>query len=331
MTGHSIPYSRILTVGTGAIGAYYTWRMQQAGNCTVTTVCRSNYEAVKAKGIEIQTTAWGEGPHVFQPDRVVKTVPSETFDYILVCMKALPDVYSIADIIAPAVEASPDAAIVLIQNGIGVEDPVKKRFPRNPILSSIAYIGVTQNTAGVVFHSGPVQRLVVGLFEPIEGIDTAKCLKEFGERCKLGGLETVVSDDIQNYRWQKLVWNGSMNPVCILSDLWTVSNVLADEKYKAMARQTMTEIAALAEALGHPMPPTLVEVSMTTSARLADGYKASMVVDLEEGRPLETEVILHNPIRIAEERNLTHVIPTWYKLYYDLVKYLDERKASGKL
>jgi len=122
-----------------------------------------------------------------------------------------------------------------------------------------------------------------------------------------------------------------MNPVCILSDLWTVSNVLADEKYRAMARQTMTEIAALAEALGHPMPPTLVEVSMTTSARLADGYKASMVVDLEEGRPLETEVILHNPINIAEEHKLTHIIPTWHKLYYDLVKYLDERKTSGKL
>jgi hypothetical protein len=42
--------------------------MQQAGNCTITAVCRSNYEAVKANGIEIQTVAWGEGPHVFRPD-----------------------------------------------------------------------------------------------------------------------------------------------------------------------------------------------------------------------------------------------------------------------
>lgn len=121
-------------------------------------------------------------------------------------MKALPSVYSIADIIAPAVEASPHAGIVLIQNGIGVEDPIKKRFPRNPILSSIAYIGVTQNTAGVVYHSGVVQRIVVGLFESIEGVDAEAVLQTFGERCKLGGLETIVTDDIQNFRWQKLVW-----------------------------------------------------------------------------------------------------------------------------
>ncbi|KAG0306598.1 hypothetical protein BGZ98_002069 [Dissophora globulifera] len=322
-------HSRFLTVGTGAIGAYYTWRMQQSGRCSVTAVCRSNYEAVLAKGVEIQTVAWGEGPHVFKPDHVVKTVPNETYDYIIVCMKALPDVYSIADIIAPAVEASPNASIVLIQNGIGVEDPIKARFPRNPILSSIAYIGVTQNEAGVVYHSGAVQRIVTGLFEPIEGVDTASALQVFTDICKDGGLETVVADDIQNYRWQKLVWNGAMNPICILSDLWTVSNVLADEKYCEMAWTTKREIAALAEALGYPMPPTLVEVSMATSRRLADGYKASMVVDLEEGRPMEIEVIMTNPIRIAEEHNLTHIIPTWYQLYKDLIKYIDERQKAN--
>ncbi|KAG0213332.1 hypothetical protein BGX28_004670 [Mortierella sp. GBA30] len=321
-------YSRILTVGTGAVGAYYTWRLQQSGHCTVTTVCRSNYEAVKNNGIEIQTIAWGEGPHVFKPDHVVKTVPSETYDFIVVCMKALPDVYSIPHIIAPAVEASPGAAIVLIQNGIGIEDPIKKRFPSNPILSSVSYIGATQTAAGVVYHSGKVQRLVVGLFEPIEGVDTVHVLKTFVDCCRDGGIETVQADDIQNYRWQKLVWNGTMNPICILSDLWTVSDVLADEKYYAMVKTTMDEIASLAEALGYPMPPALVQTSMETSKRLADGYKASMVVDLLEKRPMEVEVILTNPVRIAEERNLTHIIPTWYKLYKELMQYLADRREQ---
>ncbi|KAG0261715.1 hypothetical protein BG011_000742 [Mortierella polycephala] len=317
---------RILTVGTGAVGSYYTWRLQQSGLCTVTTVCRSTYEVVKANGIEIQTIAWGEGPHVFKPDHVVKTVPSETYDYIVVCLKVLPDVYSIPDIIAPAVEASPGACIVLIQNGIGIEDPIKERFPNNPIISAVSYIGATQVSAGVVYHSGMVQRLIIGLFEPIEGVDTTRYLQIFGDLCKKGGIEVTVSDSIQNNRWQKLVWNGSMNPICILSDLWTVSDVLADKDYKKMVETTMNEIAALAEALGYPMPPTLVENSMKTSLQLAAGYKASMVVDLEEGRPMETEVILFNPVRLAEERKLTHIIPTWYKLYQDLVKYFAERR-----
>ncbi|KAF9346639.1 hypothetical protein BGX26_001840 [Mortierella sp. AD094] len=318
--------TRILTVGTGAIGAYYTWRMQQAGNCAVTTVCRSNYEVVKSKGIEFKTIAWGDGPHIFKPDHVVKTVPSETYDYIVVCLKVLPHVYSIPDIIAPAVEASPNASIVLIQNGIGIEHPIKARFPRNPILSTIAYIGVTQNEAGVIIHSGMVQRLVVGLFEPIEGVDTDSALQVFGDICKRGGIETIVTDDIMSYRWQKLIWNATMAPICILSDLWSVSAVFANEKYYEMVVTVKSEIAVLAIALGYKIPPGIVDMSMATSKRLADGYKASMVIDLEEGRPMEIEVILTNPINVAEEHNLTHLIPTWYQLYKDLMKYLEVRQ-----
>lgn len=40
------------------------------------------------------------------------------FDYILVTMKALPEVYDVAEIIAPAVTPG-KTTIVLIQNGLG--------------------------------------------------------------------------------------------------------------------------------------------------------------------------------------------------------------------
>ncbi|KAG0223389.1 hypothetical protein BGW41_005601 [Actinomortierella wolfii] len=312
-------------LGTGAVGAYYTWVIQKSGRTNVTAVCRSNYDAVKASGIEIQTTAWGEGPHVFKPDHVVKAVPAETYDYIIVCMKVLPTVYNIADIIEPAVKVSPNASIVLIQNGIGIEEPIQERFPNNPVLSAVAYIGVTQNKLGVVYHSGPVQRLIVGLYKPVDGVDGQLALNKFGDLCKEGGLDTIVADDIQNYRWQKLVWNAAMNPICIVSGLWTVSAVLNDEKWEKIAVKTKQEITALAEALGYTMPQTLVNVSMTTSRRLADGYKASMIVDLEAGRPIELEAIITNPIRIAEEKQLLHLIPTWYGLCKDLMAYLEKR------
>ncbi|KAG0254014.1 hypothetical protein DFQ27_007091 [Actinomortierella ambigua] len=325
MTTSSQPRVRILTIGTGAIGAYYTWVIQRCGRTIITAVCRSNYEAVKAGGIEIQTTAWGEGPHIFKPDHVVNTVPAETYDYIIVCMKFLPKTYDIAAIIEPAVKASPNASIVLIQNGLGVEEPIQKRFPRNPILSAVAYIGVTQNTLGVVYHSGKTQRIIVGLFKPVEGNDGQRALEEFGDLCRDGGLETIVTDDIQNYRWQKLVWNAAMNPACIVSGLWTVSNVLSDEKWEKIALTTKKEITALATALGYKMPDNLVERSMITSRSLADGYKASMIVDLEAGRPIELEAIITNPIHIAEEKQLLHLIPTWYGLYKDMMVYLEQR------
>ena len=59
---------------------------------------------------------------------MVKIVPRETYDYIVVCMKALPDVYNIGDIIAPAVEASPNAAIV--QPYGGFPEPLRSQALR---------------------------------------------------------------------------------------------------------------------------------------------------------------------------------------------------------
>ncbi|KAF9897750.1 hypothetical protein BX616_005055 [Lobosporangium transversale] len=321
---------RVLTVGTGAIGAFYSWRLQQSGGCVVTTVCRSNYEVIKVKGIKIQTAAWDEGPHIFRPDHVVNTVPCETFDFIMVCMKALPQVYNIADIIAPAVNASPNAAIVLIQNGIGIEDPIKARFPRNPILSTIAYIGVTQNEAGVVFHSGHLRDLIIGLFEPVKGVDAKSVLQIFGQLCEKADIGTTITDEIQSYRWRKLVWSVSMNLISILSELRTVSNVLASEKYKQLLVTVMEEVVALGSALGYDVPPTLVGQSIATSESLFEGYKASLVVDFEEGRPMETEVIFSNPIKIAEKHQLTHLIPTWYRMHKELFEYLAKHQAERK-
>lgn len=47
-----------LIVGTGAVGAIYSWRLAQA--CNVTTVCRSNFEAVRQHGFNIDSKKFGQ-------------------------------------------------------------------------------------------------------------------------------------------------------------------------------------------------------------------------------------------------------------------------------
>ena len=49
---------RILVVGTGAVGGFYGGKLAQAG-AAVTTLCRSDYEVVTAKGISI-TSVFGD-------------------------------------------------------------------------------------------------------------------------------------------------------------------------------------------------------------------------------------------------------------------------------
>src|SRR5438270_6600631 len=79
---------RILLFGAGGIGTAYIYLFSKGG-AQVTAICRSNYDAAKARGFTINSTLWGD-VHV-QPE-VVRT-PSDAsgpWDFVVVCSKAMP-------------------------------------------------------------------------------------------------------------------------------------------------------------------------------------------------------------------------------------------------
>ncbi|KAJ2317274.1 Oxidoreductase, partial [Coemansia sp. RSA 2681] len=141
----------VLLFGSGALGSVFAWRLQSTGAVEITAVCRSNYEAVRQHGFRIKSLAYGD--HVYKPSRVVRSVEEavgdagSSYDYILVCTKALPNLGDNSGQIAAAV-ASGRTTIVLIQNGIGIEDPFLARYPDNEVLSVVAYIDVSQPEDG---------------------------------------------------------------------------------------------------------------------------------------------------------------------------------------
>jgi 2-dehydropantoate 2-reductase len=67
---HKLSQPRILVVGTGAVGGFYGGKLAQAG-ARVATLCRSDYETVRSKGIDIKSTY---GDFVFTPDQVIRDI-----------------------------------------------------------------------------------------------------------------------------------------------------------------------------------------------------------------------------------------------------------------
>ena len=137
--------------------------------------------------------------------RYVEDCNGDPFDYILVTMKALPECYNVADIIAPAV--SEKTTIVLIQNGLGVEEPITERFPNNPIVSIVAYIGTSQTGLGKISMVGK-ETLVIGKYLNAK-TDSDKQREAFVELLKQGDVDVSVVEDVERVRWQKLFWYAS--------------------------------------------------------------------------------------------------------------------------
>ncbi|KAI9244290.1 ketopantoate reductase PanE/ApbA-domain-containing protein [Phascolomyces articulosus] len=209
-------------------------------------------------------------------DIVVTSVKEATqhgpFDYILVTLKALPDVYDISDIIASAVIPK-ETAIVLIQNGLGVEEPIVKRFPENPLISIVAYIATLQDEPGHTRHLGG-ESLRMGILD--SGRSKHKAL-EFMDRLKQGGVNVGWSDNIEQTRWEKVFWNGGFGSVCAVLKLDT-TEVTRNEKARGMVKKLMMELMRAAElATGVDYEPEYrSEAMIENTAQGHNHYKPSM-------------------------------------------------------
>ncbi|KAI6878510.1 hypothetical protein KC318_g17259, partial [Hortaea werneckii] len=118
----------VLLFGLGAIGGFYAFILGRNENVSLSVVARSNYESVKANGLRIESQ--NHGNQTVKIDQVLKS-PSESrikFDYIVCAHKAVNP-----DKIPPLFQSCVDAntTFVIIQNGVGNEEPFRTLFPQN--------------------------------------------------------------------------------------------------------------------------------------------------------------------------------------------------------
>jgi 2-dehydropantoate 2-reductase len=307
---------RILVVGTGAIGSFYGGKLAQAG-ARVATLCRSDYEAVKSQGIKVTSTY---GNFHFIPEKVIRHLEEygSPPNYLLVGLKVLPEINT-PEIIREVV--GPDTAIVLLQNGVEIEESVSQAFPNNEIISGLAFICVTRNDPGHIVHVD-FGRLVIGRFPAGRSDKTDHLARLFNE----SGVPCTVSEDVVTDRWRKLVWNAPFNPISVLGGGADTKTMVDNPESLELARQVMEEVCRIAEAEGHPLPTGVVEENIEGTRRMSP-YKSSMLVDFEAGRPMEVEAILGNGIRAAKRHKIA--VPHMESLY-GLLKLVDEKIRSQR-
>jgi len=295
----------ILIVGAGAIGALYGSALARQG-AQVSVVCRSDYEAVSRHGYSIRSSLLGD--HIFRPHAVLRDVAACTAppDYLFLTVKVLPDLDRVA-LIRPAV--GPQTVIVLIENGIDIEGAILEAFPNNELLSALAFVQVSRAGRGEIIHHA-LGSLAMGCY-PSGITPAAERLAGLFEASKLG---CKLTDNVVSGRWQKAVWNTVFNPISVLGGVFDTEMMLRTEENVALMRTAMHEVCAAAAAAGHPMHPKLVD-RMIADTRALPGYKTSMALDYENGRPMEIEAILGNVVRSGRQNEVAMpVLETIYAL-----------------
>lgn len=155
---------------------------------------------------------------------VVSTVEEAAdrgYAYIVCAVKCLPDVKPTSAIIEPLLKklsSYPDTptSIVLLQNGVGIEDDVLGALAKHgvgsvPVLSGCAWTDTTAVDGGkrIVQHGN--ERLVIGYHRasPSVGFDETRSqasLDTFVQLLKSGGINVESAPDIDVARWHKVLW-----------------------------------------------------------------------------------------------------------------------------
>ncbi|KAH4847652.1 2-dehydropantoate 2-reductase [Parastagonospora nodorum] len=335
--------TQILIVGAGAIGAFYASRLAQVPSVAVSVICRSNYSAVKARGFKITSPQYGS--YTFTPAHTFAN-PEEAhksdiqWDYIVVSTKALPDISDDSAILEGLV--SSNTAIVLIQNGLGVEEPYATRFPHAAICSAVTIATCAQPTPGHIQHnrwtrinSGPwLPHLDVGSAQAGDA-EVSEKNDAFIGLLKEGGIkdaEAYTHAKLQLVRWHKIAINASMNPSSVLTLCPSNFSMAHEPEMQLHILGVMHEILSTApKILGVPMPKEFAtpEQIVKSTMKNNSGSRPSMAMDWEGGKAMEIEVILGNPIRVARARGFEMPrLQTLYALVRMAQKVRDERKQS---
>jgi 2-dehydropantoate 2-reductase len=291
----------VLIIGSGAIGSFYGSLLARQG-LHVGVVARSDYDHIRMHGIQIRSE---RGDYHFRPDPVLRSAKELTTkpDYVLLCVKVVPGVDRIT-LLREAV--GPDTTIVLIANGVDIESEIVAAFPYHEIISGVAFVCVTRTAPGEIWHQA-YGHLV---FAPYPAGKISERLKALCAAFESAGIPCSATEDIATARWQKCVWNAAFSPLSVLSGGLTTRDILSHQE--SLVRAIMREICLIAAALGHPLAEDIVDRNIGSTKKMPP-YKTSMLVDLEAGKPMETEAILGNSVRAG--RRVGVAIPHLESLY----------------
>ena len=112
---------RYAIIGTGAIGAYYGGLLAKAGK-EVHFLLRSDYEYVKANGLQVNSCDGNYHLNNIRAYRSTEEMP--VCDVVIVAMKTTSNA-KLPEMLRPIVKDH--SLILLIQNGIGMEEDLKHR------------------------------------------------------------------------------------------------------------------------------------------------------------------------------------------------------------
>ena len=309
---------KILVLGAGGIGGYFGGRLAQSGADVTFLVRTRRREQIARDGLVIQSPL---GDARIAARTVVAEDVRPDYDLVLFTCKAY-DLDSAMEAIAPAMRGETCAVLPLL-NGLAHFERLDARFGRAKVIGGTCQINATLKPDGTVVHGDSLQKI---LFGERGGARTPR-VQAFAEALAKTKIDWTLSDDIDQDLWEKIVFLCALAS-CTCLFRANVREIVAAPGGKEAMERALAANAEIAKREGHAPRAKMLEFA---HARLTDPeglWSASMLRDLEAGKPVEGDHIVGWMLERARSHGIDDTI---LSLAYTHLKAYEARRAAGRL
>jgi len=252
------------------------------------------------------------------------------FDYVLLCIKALPDVYDLASVIESVVTPQHTCILINTSHSLGIESFIEKRFPKNVVLSLVSKVDIAQLGPAEFEHRGSTD-LWVGPANWNSEIP-ASIQTDMAEALAMtlgsGQVDCKVSKNIQQQQFERMAGYvcaldvivtllTSFSPIAfhtasVLFETPNHAELLELAGVRALISDTIDEIIQTGQARNCRFSADFKEKAMEEMISTKEA-QSTMYQDYVSKRPMEVETYLGSPIKLAREAGVK--VPRIQTLY----------------
>ena len=298
----------------GAIGGFYGAKLAHAGK-EVHFLSHSDYQYVKERGLQVDSC---DGSfHLPQINAYGAASDMPKCDVVLIGLKTVNN-HLLPELLPPLLKE--DTLVVLIQNGIGVEEDVQKMFPEVQLAAGLAFICSAKTEPGRVNHQcyGYIN---IGNYSCKQQEKIDEVVDDF----RKAGVDANEVEYLEA-RWKKAVWNMPFNGMTVALNTQT-DILLQHPSTLQLIKDQMMEVIEAAQACGvKNIDESFAEKMIYNTVHMTP-YSPSMKLDFDFKRPMEINYLYTRPIEKAREAG--YQMRKLEMLEQEL-RFLESKRLEGK-
>ncbi len=270
------PWPKIAVVGAGAVGGYFGGLLARAG-APVTMIGRSAFvEAVKKKGLFLDTLQFQESVRV---EASTELSAARGAEIVLFCVKTT-DNAATAKALAPLL--APGAMVVSLQNGVDNVEQIRAAAAIEA-LPAVVYVAASVPEPGRVKHVGRGDLVIGPPNEKTERV--AAVFSRANVPCR-------ISQNIEGELWTKLIWNCALNAVSALGRAKYGQMAASADAWKVVETVVYEVLAVARAAKIHPPgledPKAALAGALKIATQMSEAL-SSTGQDLNRGKRTEID------------------------------------------